>query len=56
MTELFQGFKAQKACSACDGYQYREKQHHCKEKNALTERARIIGTDRADCWKPRKRA
>ena len=40
-----------KACIKCQHY---AKGHQCKKKQAPTERARIIGTDRVDCWEVKR--
>lgn len=36
-----------KPCHQCAHY---DKGHYCKKKQAPTERARIMGTERVDCW------
>lgn len=39
-----------KPCRDCQHYQ---SGHHCKKKDAPTERARIMNTERADCFEIR---
>lgn len=41
-------------CFECQHYTTKNNQHHCLLKNRDTSTARIIGTERVDCWEARK--